>query len=188
MSKIYLVRHGETIMNREIILQGAVVDSSLTDKGVESTMKLKKWLDSQNIIFDHVYTSPMQRTKTTAEILTNNKEYIVLDNLNEYNFGPREGLPIPRKNPTEMTQYDTTGGEGKLKTAKRMYDVMLEIGKSGENCLAVSHGVSCGLLDLYVNNDMDNNICPMMSNCSAYIYRYQNGVLELLDKIDNNDM
>lgn len=65
--KIYLVRHGETYLNRYNRMQGWA-DSPLTEEGKDVAVEAGKKLAS--IRFDRVYTSDSGRTLETAESIT----------------------------------------------------------------------------------------------------------------------
>lgn len=68
----YLVRHGQTTLNRSRRLQGTT-NSPLTKKGIRMARRLGKEL--ANIKFKAVYTSDLERTKETARyILEENKK------------------------------------------------------------------------------------------------------------------
>ncbi len=68
----YLVRHGQTRLNRSRRLQGTT-NSPLTKKGIRMAKRLGQEL--KNIRFEAVYTSDLQRTKETARyILAENKQ------------------------------------------------------------------------------------------------------------------
>ncbi len=88
----YLVRHGQTRLNRSRRLQGTT-NSPLTKKGIRMAKRLGQEL--KNIRFEAVYTSDLQRTKETARyILAENKQGyppIYSDpDLRELNFGKFE--------------------------------------------------------------------------------------------------
>jgi len=89
--KIHLVRHAETIWQKEDRYAGHT-EIELTKYGFEQADKLKQWSLNQKI--DGIYTSALQRS-----ILTAQPSAIALDikphedsNLNEVNFGKIEGL------------------------------------------------------------------------------------------------
>lgn len=70
----YLVRHGQTKLNRVARLQG-ITDSPLTRKGIRMAKRLGREL--QNIEFRAVYTSDLKRTQATAKyILEENQRKI----------------------------------------------------------------------------------------------------------------
>ena len=61
-----VVRHGETIWNRERRVQG-ITDIPLTENGIEEAKKLVPIVKELNI--DVVISSPLDRAKQTAKIL-----------------------------------------------------------------------------------------------------------------------
>ena len=67
MTKLYLVRHGQTTFNAERRIQGQM-ESELTDEGRAQAELLRNKL--KEVGFDALYVSPMQRTRETARILT----------------------------------------------------------------------------------------------------------------------
>ncbi|MGX5377245.1 histidine phosphatase family protein [Ligilactobacillus sp. LYQ135] len=70
----YLVRHGQTKLNREARLQG-ITDSPLTKRGIRMAKRLGYEL--RNIQFKVVFTSDLKRTQDTAQyILEENKRRI----------------------------------------------------------------------------------------------------------------
>ena len=66
MTSIVLIRHGETDWNIEGRYQGQA-DPPLNNQGVHQAQKLTA--EIQDIGLDILYTSPLQRTKQTADIL-----------------------------------------------------------------------------------------------------------------------
>lgn len=84
-----VVRHGETIRNIVELVQGDT-ESMLSEKGKEQAREVKKKLDSQT--FDIVFSSPLSRAYQTAEIITEGKFPIIIDErLNERDYGDFEG-------------------------------------------------------------------------------------------------
>ena len=89
---LYLVRHGETDYNRDNVMQGGGIDSPLNATGRAQSEALADRLAS--VSFDVVYTSPMQRTEETADIVAGPHEPIPrrrLDALREMGWGVLEG-------------------------------------------------------------------------------------------------
>ena len=91
---LYLVRHGETIMNMMDKAQGWA-DGVLTEKGVTGAVNMGKGL--RNIKFESVYSSDLKRASDTAQIaMTQNKatkKWTVKEmmELREMGFGVFEG-------------------------------------------------------------------------------------------------
>ena len=85
---IFLLRHGETILNAEHIRQGS--DGGLSDSGKEQALKAANRLKYFNI--KKMFVSPFERTIETANIVSSviNKSYEICDLLAE------------RRNPKEI--------------------------------------------------------------------------------------
>ncbi|MBF2063763.1 MAG: histidine phosphatase family protein [Calothrix sp. C42_A2020_038] len=79
MTRVIIVRHGQSIYNTEKRIQGRSDTSQLTQHGRDQAIKLGKALS--NISFSALYSSPLQRAKLTAEIVYNelslNKSVII---------------------------------------------------------------------------------------------------------------
>ncbi|MBD2198796.1 MULTISPECIES: histidine phosphatase family protein [Calothrix] len=67
MTKVIIVRHGQSSYNTERRIQGRTDASQLTQKGQNDATKLGQALS--NIAFNAIYSSPLQRAKQTAEII-----------------------------------------------------------------------------------------------------------------------
>lgn len=82
---IYLIRHGKTIDAVNDITQNEFSDLHKDHLGLlENTKNFLK-----EVQFDYIYSSPYKRTKSTAKILFENRDYEVLDYIYEY-IGPKE--------------------------------------------------------------------------------------------------
>jgi broad specificity phosphatase PhoE len=67
MTRVIIVRHGQSTYNIEKRIQGRSDASSLTAKGQNDASQAGKALSS--ISFQAIYSSPLQRAKSTAEII-----------------------------------------------------------------------------------------------------------------------
>jgi phosphoserine phosphatase len=67
MTRVIIVRHGQSSYNTERRIQGRTDASQLTEKGQIDATKLGKALS--NISFNAIYSSPLRRAKQTAEII-----------------------------------------------------------------------------------------------------------------------
>lgn len=92
---IYFVRHGETYLNYYGRMQGWA-NAPLTDRGITDVRRSGRGL--KDIKFDAVYTSDLQRTVDTAEILLDENdltktdmEIILMPEFREIFFGSFEG-------------------------------------------------------------------------------------------------
>ena len=66
-TRVILVRHGQSTYNVERRIQGRLDASVLTETGQNTARKVGAVL--QNLKFDAIYSSPLQRAKQTAEII-----------------------------------------------------------------------------------------------------------------------
>lgn len=91
MLKIILVRHAQTIKNREGIAQ-SLDDSDLTKEGYLQLEKTKEFLKNYKI--DVVFCSSLERTVKSAEYIAkpHNLKPILDNKLNEINWGDFSGL------------------------------------------------------------------------------------------------
>lgn len=69
MLKIYITRHGQNKDNVAGILNGHR-DEPLTEKGIEQAREIADKIKEVGIIFDAVYSSPLQRAVETAKIIS----------------------------------------------------------------------------------------------------------------------
>ena len=88
---LYVVRHGQTDWNINHMILGKT-DIELNEKGKKQAEEVSKKLEKEKI--DLIISSPLKRTKQTAEIINKNKNIpIIYDSrIQERNFGEFEGL------------------------------------------------------------------------------------------------
>ena len=96
MRKLVLVRHGETEWNSDNRVQGSV-DVPLSAKGIAQAKALGRGFRSLGMAFDRVYTSDLDRSRTTGQILQEALDIPVLVTsplLRELDCGDWEGEVI----------------------------------------------------------------------------------------------
>ena len=93
MGRIYFVRHGETVWNREKRIAGST-DVALTEKGREEAEERGKELEKLGLKVDRIYSSPLSRAYDTALIIAShlNVEVEKDERLREQDFGYWEGV------------------------------------------------------------------------------------------------
>lgn len=152
-TKIYIVRHTETIGNIEKRLTG-ITDYELTKKGENLVSKLTEEL--KNIKFDKIYCSSSARTLKTIKPLAilNNLEIERVHDLHEMDFGIYDGwkwedvnkihpeIKQNQKITNEISGIDKQ--EIMEQVANRMYNCIQKIAESneGKTILICSHGVA----------------------------------------------
>ena len=194
--KLYIVRHGETEWNVIKRFQGQL-NTPLTEKGMEKLRKTGKKL--KNILFDQVYTSELERTVNSAEIILNenngyknNKlELQKLAELNEVYFGVWQGLTYEEvflKYPEEADNYfyNVKNYNAENVEAEKLEDALerflkginkiLDSHESG-NILVVTHGTVFEMFMNYVANDsiFDIDERTLMGNGDYKIFSYKDG-------------
>ena len=194
--KLYIVRHGETEWNVIKRFQGQL-NTPLTEKGIEKLKETGKELE--DVTFEEVYTSELERTVNSAEIILNenrgykNKkmELKKLAELNEVYFGVWQGLKYEEvflKYPEEANNYfynvknykaeniKAENLKDALKRFLRGINKILDSHKSG-NILVVTHGTVFEMFINYVGNssifDIDER--TLMGNGDYKIFSYEDG-------------
>lgn len=142
MSKLYLMRHGQTLFNQMKKIQGWC-DSPLTELGIEQAKKAGEFVRSQGIEFDHAYSSSSERAWDTLETAFPGLDYRLDKGLKEWNFGKFEGGDEQLNPPLPYGDFfKTYGGEGELEVRARLMATITEIMQrpEHESVLCVSHG------------------------------------------------
>lgn len=148
--ELYLVRHGETIWNREGRYYGHS-DVPLAESGIRQARRLGQFL--QTIPFDKVISSPLQRAADTAQLLT--EQAIVTDHrLMEQNFGLFEGKTyreLCEKFPAELQhwneryeEYCLPQGESFSMVRERIDDFTKDLWEEQGIVLVVAHKGTLG--------------------------------------------
>ncbi|MBW6409211.1 histidine phosphatase family protein [Clostridium weizhouense] len=84
---IYLIRHGKTYCNKERLYYGKS-DVPLSDEGINELILKKE--KNKYPMCEKYFTSGLKRANQTLEILYPDKEYDILSELCEYDFGEFE--------------------------------------------------------------------------------------------------
>ncbi|MFZ4062660.1 MAG: histidine phosphatase family protein [Polynucleobacter sp.] len=158
ITRLCLIRHGETPWNVERRLQGHT-DIALNFRGMTQATQMAAALKNISLEFDALYTSDLKRAADTAQAIVEqfNMPAIVMSELRERHFGALQGLSIsdaPALKP-EIWQahiardldHGLEGGESINQFAERVQNALALIREkhAGETVLLVSHG---GTLDM----------------------------------------
>ncbi len=156
-TRIYLIRHGATVLSAEDRFAGAT-DVDLSDEGRRQAEALALRLSDDHITA--VYCSPMKRTIETATIVAQPQGLrpILRDGLREINHGRWESLrrgDVEAQFPQEYAEWEADpfiyaplGGESGLSVMARALPVIREIvlSHAGENVAVVSHKATIRLI------------------------------------------
>lgn len=171
-----VVRHGETIRNIVGLVQGDT-ESMLSEKGKEQARETKQKLDNQT--FDVVFSSPLSRAYQTAEIITEGKIPIIIDErLNERDYGDFEGHTREEFDYIDYWNFDLNlkenNGESVQHLCMRIDDFLKEIKEKykDKRVLVVTHsGVARAIYYLLngIPDDGDMSIVDI-PNCTIMEY------------------
>ena len=147
-NKYYILRHGEALSNvREIVSSWPEkFKNPLTKNGREMIKKVALKLKDKNI--DLIFTSPLLRTKQTAEIVgkvlkikpKTDKRLREID-FGIFNSGPMEKMWKSFKNEEERIKTGPPRGESYSQILERMMDFIKDTDKKFKenNILIISH-------------------------------------------------
>jgi 2,3-bisphosphoglycerate-dependent phosphoglycerate mutase len=119
MYKVVLLRHGESVWNKENRFTGWT-DVDLSQKGIEEAIGAGKIMKEQGYIFDIVFTSVLKRALRTTWLALEQMDLLWIPEekswrLNERHYGALQGL-----NKAETAEKH---GEEQVKIWRRSYDV-----------------------------------------------------------------
>lgn len=144
-TKIWLVRHGQTDWNKELLIQGRF-DKPLNETGKEQLKKTALKMAAQDMQFDAYLCSPLQRAIASCLIIkeTLHQENLPLvkrENLIEREFGEADGIKITNAVYARILKDDYKGIEKSADIQKRAKAEILEIAKlyPNQNVLVVTH-------------------------------------------------
>lgn len=164
MKELYIIRHGETDFNRQGIVQGSGVNSSLNENG--RLQALKFFQKYKNIPFDYVYTSTLKRTQESVQHFINQGiTWRVRGELREIGWGIHEGKKATKESAEQykdlINKWKNGNLEAKLEKGEsaasmvsRLNKFITEIKNTDFNrALICSHGRTLRCLMCLLNND-----------------------------------
>lgn len=150
VTKLYLIRHGETEQNKSGVLMGST-DTPLNDHGRLQALSLRDRVNALEV--DSIFASPLSRAVETASLVFGEQARIITDtSLQEFHFGEWEGMhfsEIARQYPevwkmwlTDWEQTRIPGAEAFAAFKYRVIGVVEEIVRAnpGKRLAVVSHG------------------------------------------------
>jgi probable phosphoglycerate mutase len=179
--KLYVIRHGETELNREELVCGAT-NAHLTEKGVNQALAaakdIKENKDKYNI--KHIYVSPLERAINTAKPIEEALELKaeIEEGISEFNFGDYERCPVGDQEFRRLRRQPFTkfkNGESILSAAHRIYsalDRIIEKHKVDDsNVLLVCHGTCARIIYTYFHDINDTDYYNLLlNNCELITF------------------
>jgi probable phosphoglycerate mutase len=200
--EIYIVRHGETLWNKDKRLQGSV-DIELSDYGRQLAGETGAAL--KNITINKIYSSPLKRAYETALLIRGDRDIDIItdERLKELSFGSFEGqnfselikddsltfkyffkkphLYVPADNAETLEQLIQRAGEF-------MQDVIEPLAKTGnpERVMIVAHGALNKAIMSYIKKHSVEYFWSggLQKNCNVIIVDYSpdNNVYKIIDE------
>ena len=195
MSKLVLIRHGQSIYNKKNLFTGWM-DVDLTEKGVNEAEEAAPLL--KNIIFTHAFTSELIRAQKTLNIIFSGiRQNIDITRdiaLNERDYGNLIGknkdeaaieygseqiqiwrrsfsIPPPDGESLEMTAERT------LPYFKKTIEPLV-LNNNNNNVIVSAHGNSIRAIVMYLHHlSSDNILKTEIGWCEPWIYNFYNGKL-----------
>jgi broad specificity phosphatase PhoE len=164
MVTIYLVRHGESTLNREGILQSRDINvGPLTEKGRLEALCAARFLKNNTKGISRIIASPLLRARETASIIAGEiKVDLTIDErVREVEMGKWEMMKINDIGPDFLKysrnplKYPPPGGEDAESVLGRMINV---INEAKENIVVVSHYQPIASLITHVVGSSQSNI------------------------------
>lgn len=193
MSKIYLVRHGETLWNKEQRSQGCSNDIPLSEEGLLQAKAIAKRLKKEKI--DLFYSSDLIRAYKTASIISREHNAAVqkCSEFREINLGDWEGLrfdEIREKYNDIYNVWRKTPHLALIPNAERVSDIIIRaIGKlnkiieenEDKNILIVSHGITIKvMLSAILGMELSNMHKIRQDNTALNIIEYNGESFDIL--------
>ncbi len=189
MKDIYLMRHGETIFNQKLMLQGCC-DAPLTSLGINQAKKAHQYFVDHHINFDYVIASPSPRALQTAQIVSTKLPDGVSRYLHEWYFGLLEGENqklFPQSFPYHDAFVPFQGESQHDVEARINHGLTLINNNLPENTttLIVSH--TCVIRLFMKQHKKDSNIpLPLkINNCGILHYQVDNNIWKLVEVIEH---
>ncbi|MBS4030746.1 MAG: histidine phosphatase family protein [Clostridiales bacterium] len=188
MNRLILIRHGETLWNREFRLQGSS-DVPLSELGEDQAQRLARSFTEKPAA---IFVSPLARTQSFAAPLASRfgLKPKVMENLREMSFGRFEGLRYEDmddslqqafklwiEDPVKNTSPDGESIAALTARVRKAAEDICDSLEEGAVALAVTHG---GVIRAIVAALMD---MPLIAVGRVQVYP---GSLTILDKVDGH--
>lgn len=196
--EIYIVRHGETLWNKERRCQGTI-DINLNEYGKELAIITGQALKDTH--FDKIYSSPLSRAYETACLIRGDRDIPVItdDRLREICFGNMEGMCMDEmlKDPDSHFQHffdqpelyvpDEKGEsleELCIRTRDFMEKVVLPEADKHTRIMIVGHGAMNKSIMCFVRGHGIDKFWSggLQKNCNVMIVSYEDNQFTVLDE------
>ena len=175
---IYIVRHGQTEQNLKKKLQGRS-NHPLTDLGREQASAVGDAFRDAGIVFDKVYTSPLDRAIETAKLVAGDVPIECEDALIEMDYGPYEGTDLHDLPPEVEEFFRDFAHNPAPEGMEQLPDVVARAGEFLErlkaeavdrHILLSTHAIAMkGLLEYLTPESNGAYWSKFIGNCAVYV-------------------
>lgn len=157
-TRLYLIRHGETVENVAHILQGQI-DGNLSERGIQQAKDACEAL--RDVAFDAIVCSDLKRCRDTAAILNeaHGLEINYTKLLRERDWGSITGMVADGT--TKITIPDDAESMTALEARAKVFLDFISNTYPGKTVLAVSHGFFCRVVQAVYHGCTIKDIVPM---------------------------
>ncbi len=173
---LYVIRHGQMDPNLNHIIT-TYTDMPLNETGINQANNALK--EVKNIDYDVIISSPLTRTRQTADIINYKKMDVIYDNrIVERNSGEYEGKS---SKDVDLDSYWNYYSKNKVKGAEeifhlftRVYDFIDDIRKrySNKTVLVVTHDGVCRALSCYFRGIPEDGDIRVYSQKNCELRKY----------------
>ena len=153
MSRLYFVRHGQTIWNVENKICGAT-DIALTQLGHQQAIETGERILAEGITADEILYSPLIRARDTAihiaevtGIPSRVEPRLIEQNFGKYESTARNGEEFQLAKRQFISTYE--GGESMLRLAQRIYNLLDDLKADGRDFIIVAHNGIARVVNSY---------------------------------------
>lgn len=188
-TRIFLIRHGETVDEEVKKVYKGTLDIPLSKKGILTIKRVADFLSRYTI--DFIYTSALSRCMESGRIIAGTKKLRIKTtaSLNEIHFGCWEGLSFDEINasyPKEFrswlknpVKYTPPRGEPLLNAQERILKEFYEIVRKHKNA-SIAIIAHAGVLRIIISSLLSLKL----SNMFAFSQDY--GCINIVDVYENN--
>ncbi len=177
MSKLYFVRHGQTVWNVANKICGST-DIELTELGHRQAIELGEKIAAEKLQVDEILCSPLIRASETARHISEATgiPMRVEPRLKEQCFGHFEGMPrdseaFRQAKERFLDHYE--GGETMVKLCQRIYNLLDELKAEDKTYLLVAHnGISRVLQSYFYDMANEEFAAFSVKNCEIREYQF----------------
>ena len=172
---IYVMRHGQTQLNRAHALQGRS-NQPLNEAGEEQARTAGAMLAQRGVKFAHVFSSPLQRAVQTAQLVAPGVPVAVDERLIEVDYGPYEGADLRNPAPeiieffSDFVHNPAPAGMEQLSSVVARTGAFIEELKGLDGDVLVStHAIAMkGILEYLTPSSKGRYWSTYLGNCAIY--------------------